>query len=485
MSAATHRATPATDAAERASWPPPAFGPMGEGTGNGAPGGPPSGAAYPPTGTPDPRGQGSPATLWTIVRLVVVLAAIVAVMLLAGLGDLLVFIAVLALIVALHELGHFATAKWSHMKVTEFFIGFGPRLWSVRRGETDYGIKPILVGAYVKIPGMTNLDEVDPADEPRTYRRQPFHRRILVASAGSIVHYVLAFLLALCVVLAFGAPDGTKVVVQGFVSWAGRTQTAAQAGGLRTGDEIVAVDGRKVTTPAALSSDIQRRDGRPVTLTVTRAGTRLDLRVQPQAGHTTGPATTTEVLGPASGKGKTEWLVGVRTEEQTAFAGKNPLAAVAWAGQDVGAVTSATVLGLGHVFSPHGLASLYDQVTNAKAASQAAQHPTTSGRVMSVVGAARLATQAEQVGVYYFVSILIALNIVLGLLNMFPMLPLDGGHVAIAVYERIRTRRGRPYYQADVRKLLPVTYAFMAVVLLVVGSAVFLDIVHPIANPFG
>ncbi len=104
---------------------------------------------------------------------------------------------------------------------------------------------------------------------------------------------------------------------------------------------------------------------------------------------------------------------------------------------------------------------------------------------MSVVGIGRVATQAERQGVYYFLSILIALNIVLGLMNMLPMLPLDGGHVAIAIYERVRTRRGRPYYQADASKLLPVAYAFMAVLVVIIGAAVFLDIAHPIANPFG
>src|SRR2546421_10982618 len=84
-----------------------------------------------------------------------------------------VVIAIVVMIM-LHELGHFATAKWAGMKVTEYFLGFGPRLWSIRRGETEYGVKAIPAGGYVKIIGMTNLEEVDPADEPRTYRQKPF-----------------------------------------------------------------------------------------------------------------------------------------------------------------------------------------------------------------------------------------------------------------------------------------------------------------------
>ena len=92
------------------------------------------------------------------------------------------------------------------MKVTEYFVGFGPRLWSVRRGETDYGIKAIPAGGYVKIPGMTNLEEIDPADEARTYRQPPFHKRIIVACAGSFMHFVMAFLLAWGALLFFGTP---------------------------------------------------------------------------------------------------------------------------------------------------------------------------------------------------------------------------------------------------------------------------------------
>ena len=96
----------------------------------------------------------------------------------------------------LHELGHFATAKWAGMKVTEYFVGFGPRLWSVRRGETEYGVKAIPAGGYVRIPGFTSTEEVAPEDEPRAYRQQPFHQRIIVASAGSAMHFLIAFVLA-------------------------------------------------------------------------------------------------------------------------------------------------------------------------------------------------------------------------------------------------------------------------------------------------
>ena len=131
----------------------------------------------------------------------VALALVTALFLVAGLGDLLLFIAILIVIVMLHELGHFATAKWSGMKVTEYFVGFGPRLWSVRRGETEYGVKAIPAGGYVRITGFTVLEDVAAEDEPRAYRQQPFWKRIIVGSAGSAMHFLIAFVLALISVL--------------------------------------------------------------------------------------------------------------------------------------------------------------------------------------------------------------------------------------------------------------------------------------------
>jgi membrane-associated protease RseP (regulator of RpoE activity) len=130
---------------------------------------------------------------------------------------------------------------------------------------------------------------------------------------------------------------------------------------------------------------------------------------------------------------------------------------------------------------PQGFSNLYKSVTSPAVAQQSAQ---TGARPESIVGAVRTATQAEQSGIYDLIVILIALNLALGILNMLPMLPLDGGHVAIAVYERIRTRRGQPFYRADVRKLLPVVYAFSAALVVVVVAALYLDIAHPVVNPF-
>ena len=108
---------------------------------------------------------------------------------------ILIFVLALLFSIMLHEAGHFVTAKKFGMKVTQFFVGFGQTLWSRRKGETEYGVKAIPAGGFVKIVGMTELEDVDPADEPRSFRRQPGWQRIIVLAAGSFMHFVLAFVL--------------------------------------------------------------------------------------------------------------------------------------------------------------------------------------------------------------------------------------------------------------------------------------------------
>ncbi|MDA8357167.1 MAG: site-2 protease family protein [Actinomycetota bacterium] len=420
----------------------------------------------PPGGGADVKG---------LLRMALVLGLVVAVFVFFGLTPLLIVIVAIILIVMLHELGHFVTAKLSGMKVTEYFVGFGPRLWSVRLGETDYGIKPILLGGYVKIPGMTNLEEVDVGDEPRTYRRQPFRNRILVASAGSIMHFVMAFLLAYGALLYFGAPTSdVKTVIAGFATWPGHAETVAQQAGLRPGDVVLAADGRAMDRPTALVGVIESSAGRPVTLAVERDGKRRDVTVTPQAGHRVG--TSGEALGPGKTPSDTVGIVGITVDQSTVFSSEGPVRAVGTSVIDVGRDVAATARAV-----PEGVGSLYRDILSPKAAAQSAR---TGTRAESIFGAVRTATQAEESGVLYLIEVLIALNIAFGILNMLPMLPLDGGHVAIAVYERIRTRRGQPYYQADAAKLMPVVYAFSAVLLVIVVSALYLDIAHPIANPF-
>ncbi len=152
-------------------------------------------------------------------------------------------------LVMLHEPGHFVTAKWAGMKVTEFFFGFGPRLWSFRKGETEYGVKAIPAGGYVKIIGMSNLEEgIDPVDEARTYRQKSYPKRMLVAVAGIVTHFVLAFLILMLMWTVVGVPNDDKPTLAiGAISSAGDGPSPAEDAGFKVGDRIVAVDGQAVT----------------------------------------------------------------------------------------------------------------------------------------------------------------------------------------------------------------------------------------------
>ena len=115
-----------------------------------------------------------------------------------------IFVVALLFSVMLHETGHFVTAKKFGMKVTQYFVGFGTTLWSTKRGETEYGIKVLPLGGFVKITGMTSMDEVDPADEPRSFRRHPAWQRLVVLFAGSFMHFVLAFVLLFLLAAVIG-----------------------------------------------------------------------------------------------------------------------------------------------------------------------------------------------------------------------------------------------------------------------------------------
>ena len=182
----------------------------------------------------------------------------------------------------LHEFGHFITAKWAGMKVTEYFVGFGPRLWSVRKGETEYGVKAIPAGGYVRITGFTSTEEVAEEDEARAYRQQPFHQRIIVASAGSAMHFLIAFVLAIILVLSFGHSTN-NIKVAGLDHWAGKTTPAAVAG-LKAGDTIVSINGKPFAGPETMIDTIGSSIGKPLTLGVERDGKLIDLHATPESG---------------------------------------------------------------------------------------------------------------------------------------------------------------------------------------------------------
>ena len=387
-----------------------------------------------------------------------------------------IFIVALLFSVMLHESGHFVTAKKFGMKVTRYFVGFGPTIWSTWRGETEYGIKALPFGGFVKIIGMHSLDDVDdPADEPRSFRRHPAWERIVVLCAGSFMHFVLAFLLIFGLALGIGIENDNTTQLGTVTTCVASSSTQlnngtctrsdkpspAKLAGLRVGDQVKAFDGMPVSNWTQLGDAIRRaRPGSPVTITVLRDGQTLTL-------HTT----------LATVSGRSGGYLGIAPT--VVFSPANPIGAVQYAGSSFGQVIVGSVKGIAAL--PAALPKLFSK-DRAK---------TAGGQVSSVVGAAEATGTAVAANVGWqfkvsFVLLLIAsLNIFVGVFNMLPLLPLDGGHVAVVVWERIRAwfarLRGRPDPGlVDMTKLLPVSFSIFMILMFFSVVLILADIVNPV-----
>jgi membrane-associated protease RseP (regulator of RpoE activity) len=378
----------------------------------------------------------------------------------------------------LHELGHYLAAKWGGMKVTEFFIGFGPKIWSFRRGETEYGLKVIPAGAYVKIIGMNNLDEVAPGDEARTYRSKSYPRRLLVAVAGSAMHFAQALLLLFVLYAFVGVPGGSLTEVEDWEVGQVVPDSGAEAAALQPGDRIAELDGRSVETFEDFSSHVATIPGEDVVLTVVRDGEPLTV-----------PAT----IG-VSEDDPDRGLLGIRMERTTTKVG--PVAAVGSAIGDFGEQSAATLRLLGEFFTPGGISDFAGDVArggegpavqgegsaSGGSGAPAAEAPD-EGRVISIVGAVQIGSNLTEQGMLGFLLFFIGINITIGIFNLLPVLPLDGGHVVVATYERLR-ELGKPRgerHHVDFARLIPVVYAVFVVLVLLGMTTIYNDIVNPIA----
>ena len=390
-------------------------------------------------------------------------AALTALLLLAGIivlafvrprlaGTIGVLVAIIAMIM-LHELGHFVMAKRAGMKVTEFFLGFGPRLWSIRRGETEYGVKAIPAGGYVRIIGMSNLDVVDPEDEERTYRAKPYRHRLGVAVAGSTMHFLIATVLLFCVYALVGIPSARPVINQIV------PDSPAQHSDFRVGDRIVAVNGVAVKTWEDIPNYVQAHGESELVFTVIHKGSsdRVDVALKPR---------------PETVDGKQVPRVGIGPEQ---YLQTKPLpSAVATTVTEMPRFMWQTVKALGGIFSPNGIEN-YGHLLSGKGGNE-------NNRLLSPVGAARVAGQAVDDGWGAVLMFLFAINVFVGIFNMVPLLPLDGGHVAIATYEKIASTVKKRRVQVDVQKLMPITAAVLAVLVILGLSALYLDIFRPVTG---
>ena len=445
-------------------------GRSGPGTGPGRPRGRvtwPSGRRPRHSAAPRRPGLSSAVSSW--VRLGLVVASLSALGVFAGVPVLVVVLALIG-IVALHELGHYLTARWAGMKVSEFYVGFGPRLWSIRRGETTYGVKAILAGAYVRILGMNNLERVDPAEEHRTYRSKPYWRRMSVALAGSTVHFLLAIVLLWVLYSAVGYHGFDRPDVTQTPNWqVSRVvpESPAATMGVLPGDRITAVEDRAVGNFGDLRGALADLANQPATVTVTRDGETIRL-------HGT--------IGVAARDNESGFL-GVGP--QLAPPGRaNPLSGLGRSLSDFGLVVRASGEGIAGLFSLQGLDGLLGPLVDFEQDEVATGEVGTgdANRVVSVVGVAQIGGSLAQEDVAALLGFLAYLNVFFGVLNLFPLLPLDGGHVVIATYERLRSFGGRQY-RADVAKMLPAAYLFVIVLVTVGLVALSRDIVDPLNLP--
>ncbi|XVQ13236.1 M50 family metallopeptidase [Spirillospora sp. CA-255316] len=391
------------------------------------------------------------------------------------------FVVALLVSVMLHEAGHLIPAKRFGMKATQYFVGFGPTLWSRRKGETEYGVKAIPLGGFVKIVGYTPLEEIPPADRPRAFYRQPAGRRAIVIAGGVAVNFAFAFLLLMLMAMAVGIRvPGTATSTVDTVSpcvpanaqaacTRGDPPSPAASAGLRAGDRVVSYDGRPVADWARLRGAIgASRPGQAVRLVVERPA--------PQGARTLTLQVRLASAGGAPFLGMSSKIVGERYERT------GPVNAAVFATRVIGR----TLGGIGEALAdlPRAIPDLFSEERGS----------TPGGQVGSVVGATDVSGQifasdsSWRDKVVLYLSLVVSVNIFLGALNVIPLLPLDGGQLAIVAYERARAlaarARGRPDPgTVDVRKLLPVTY--LAVVLLI-GLGVLLilaDLINPLRLP--
>lgn len=380
-------------------------------------------------------------------------------LLFAGVVYFLVAVGVIVMIF-LHELGHFMTAKWTGMKPTDFFIGFGPTIFSFKRGEVTYGVKAIPAGAFVRIIGMNNLDPVAPEDADRAYMNKSYPRRMLVITAGSIMHFIQALvlfvLLSSVIGIGFLHPDydSSGWVVDELAQGEDGVQTTGQELGLLPGDQIVSVDGEETDQWFGLLDAVRSRPGETVEFVIRRDGDTF---------------TEIATIGSVEDGGSNFGRIGVAADFSAVPELQRP--GVVAGVNEFGESMWLTATAIPRFLSPSTLIGLVESAVSIDdGAEQDAERP------VSVVGAVGVAGRTAGTDWTFPIYLLALINCFVGIFNLLPLLPLDGGHAAIATYERIRSIGG-DRYQVDVAKLLPLTYGVVAILAVLGVTTIFLDVV--------
>lgn len=371
---------------------------------------------------------------------------------------ILAFVVALLLSVMVHEFGHYLTARRYGMWVSEFFLGFGKRIFSFQRGETEYGLKAIPAGGYCKIEGMTPNDEMPQGEEHRAFYKASSGKKLVVLGAGSFLHFVLGYLLLFTLFAGVGTNQVLPVigeVVKGSV---------AQSVGIMAGDEVISINGVEVTNWYKDVDAIRNSGGAELTLGILRDGQQLIIKAAPKL---------TQV------EGEKRYVLGIINEvgvQRWGFVASISNSYTATKAFVVESVKSLIKL-------PSKIPALWGQTVRGEERD--------ANGLVGVVGVARVSGQAvgdSQLSISErlatFILIVASLNIFVGIFNLLPILPLDGGHMAVAIADEIRALyarlRGRPRPATiDVTVLTPVTM----VVFVLIAALTLLLLVADVINP--
>ena len=371
---------------------------------------------------------------------------------------ILAFVVALLFSVMVHEFGHYLTARKFGMRVSEFFLGFGKRIWSFTRGETEFGLKAIPAGGYCRIEGMTPQDQMAEGEEGRAFFAASSAKKLIVLGAGSFAHFALGFLLIFSIFFGVGyqalLPDITKV----------SSQSAAAAAGFQEGDRILTIGGDEVDNWAIDSKKIAESKGREIVFTVQRGNEILTLKANPQYIEE-----------------EKRYVLGVITKVGIKRDG------IIQSTQNASSATWALARE-----SVKSLFTLPTKVPELFKQTFMGEERDPNGLV-GVVGAARVS--GEVVGsenlagnqrLQTFILIVASLNIFVGLFNLLPLLPLDGGHMAVAIADEFRAllarirKKPRPA-GIDVNVLTPITMAVFVVLAVLTVVLLVADLINPIS----
>lgn len=421
--------------------------------------------------------------------------------------------------IALHELGHLIPAKRFGVRVSEYMIGFGPTLWSKVKGETRYGVKAVPLGGYIRMIGMlppakgdpsgtarsmttgrfavmvadarkASMDEIEPGDEHRVFYKLPVRKRVTIMLGGPVMNLVFAFVLFAIVLVGIGLPQpsltlGTVVPCTPSIQHpfgealpsgncpTGTRPAPASAAGLQPGDRVTAVDGAPVSTWDDATALIQQAGGQSTTITVERAGQSLSVPIA--VALVERPVLNAD--GEPTGETTSGGFIGIRPSVDFVAQPLSYVPVYMWdiTVQSVQALISLPV-------------RLYELVTETLigGGERSIESP------VSVVGVSRIGGEVAAMDspittkIATFLGLAASLNLFLFLFNLLPVLPLDGGHVAGALYEAVRRAWARLRHRpdpgpVDTARLLPVAYVVAGVLLAMGVVVIWADLVKPIS----